>query len=374
MEITIIIALVLYALAIVMAIKLIKNVLVAIGTILLISLLLMAGTGLFVYNEIDEMQQTFPVSNNLVLLTDGATVFSGAVILPSTEDVLHESIRFLEDAEIADLESHLAEEDYDAMRSVVSTSDFIDEDVMEAEDLLDETYKIFFIDMEVLENSPVEAIDLGALAGMDPAESIFLPIPREDSLEIIRSDDPWALLLNFVHVPTPDLEDLERQLEEQGFEILDETEDELNETIDETRQEVVDGLREGLEVQFGHADLPTMMFLLNLFSVMEQEGADGMMYLYRQYSDENIYIKDGSIIFDLLRLSPDALVTAVIRETHNAASSMGDRIADEVAEENLPVEDGDVDDGDDGIPDIDEIADMDEDEMDEALEELMEDA
>ena len=351
MEVTIIIALILYALAIILAIKLIKNVLVTIGTIIVISLLLMAATGLFVYNEIDELQNTLPVSNNLVLLTEQQQVLSGAVILPMDGGMLHEGIKFLDNETINYLSDYLSSEDYDSMLDVVRTSDFMDSQIISERDLLDETYKIFFIDMNVLKESPVDVINLAELAGVDSGEFIFNQIPRDSVIEMIRSDDPWSLLADFIDVSVPDLSALEAQLEQQGLEILDETYDDLNNRTDEIKDEIISGLREGLISQFGNDDLSSLLFLLNLFSLIENEGAEGMMYLYNQYSDENIYIKDDSIIFSLLRLSPDALINAVINEAHNAASSMSDQVSERISDEANNQE---------TISDIDEIEDFDE--------------
>ena len=359
MEVTIIIALILYALAIILAIKLIKNVLVTIGTIIVISLLLMAATGLFVYNEIDELQNTLPVSNNLILLTEQQQVLSGAVILPIEGGMLHEGIKFLDNETVDYLSSYLSSEDYDSMLNVIRTSDFVDSQIIEERDLLDETYKIFFIDITVLKESPVNEINLAELAGVDSGDFIFDPIPRDSVIEIIRSDDPWLLLADFIDVSVPDLSALETQLEQQGLEILDETYDDLDNRTDEIKNEIISGLREGLISQFGHDDLSSLLFLLNLFSLIENEGAEGLMYLYTHYSDENIYIKDDSIIFSLLRLSPDALITAVINEAHNAASSMSDQVSDRIAEEASNQE---------SISDLDEVEKLDESNYD--LEEL----
>ncbi|MFP4656886.1 MAG: hypothetical protein ACLFNK_04905 [Candidatus Woesearchaeota archaeon] len=333
MEITIIIALVLYALAIIMAIKLIKNVIVTIGTILLISLLLVAGTGLFVYNEVVEFQETFPVSNNLLLLTEGEDLMSGVVMLPSTGDGIQESMKFLNTTMLDSLEAHLSSEEFDEIRGVVKTSDYIDEETIEQNDYLEETYKVVFIEMDVLKDSPVGDIDLAALAGTTEADSIFSTIPKEDSIEIIKSDEPWDLVHDFVDVGEPDLSGLEASLEDRGFEILNETEEDINNSVNEMKAEIVEGLREGMRVQFGNDDLGSLMFLLNVVSIMEQGGTEGMAYLYEQYSEENIYIKDDSIIFDLLRMSPDSLVTAVIRETNTAASGVGDEVADRTSDD-----------------------------------------
>ncbi len=358
MEVTIIIALVLYALAIIMAIKLIKNVLVAIGTILLISLLLISGTGLFVYTEVVELQETFPVSNNLFLLTEGDTVLSGMVMLPVVEDGPAQNMQFLDNESISSLNAYLSSEDFDSMRDVVRTSDFLDEDIVSENDLMDETYKIVFFELAVIESSPVEEIDLAALAGVDHGGDIFRPIPREDSILMIREDEPWERLANFIGPEAPDLSELEASLEEQGFEIINETED-IDEAVDESRKEIVDGLRRGMLEQFGNDDLGSLMFMLNIFSIFEQEGPEGLMYLYEHYSAENIYIRDESIIFDLLRLSPDALVTAVINEAHNAASAVGGEVADRVSDDIEDAQEEAVDEDDDSeeIPDLDDVAD-----------------
>ena len=322
MEVSIIIGLVLYAVCIFLIIKFVKNILVAIGTVLLFSVLFIAGTGFFIYGEVMELQQEFPISNNLLLLRNNDEIVAGLVLLPSQEDGLMDNLRILDDSHISLLSSHLASEDEDSMFDVVRSSDFLSSEMIEENELNDDTYKIIFVEMSVLEEAPVDAIDFSEVTGQTPEESLFEPIPMTTIIEMFESDDPWELMIDYIRsdIQTPDLSELEQMLEEMNLTIIESGYD-----VD-PRRDTLDGLRVGLVEQFGNDDMKGFAFLLSLATISTYENAEGVKYLFSKYKDEEIYIRDTSIIFDLIRLSPNALIDAVVQESGNVVTEARDRI------------------------------------------------
>ena len=335
MELSIIIGLVLYAACIFLIIKFVKNILVAIGTILLFSVLFLTGTGFFIHSEISELQQEFPVSNNLLLLRDGDQVLAGLVILPSEDNNLMDGLRILEYHHIGNLSEHLASDNEDLMFEVVRSSNFIDEEIIENSEFRDNTYKIIFVEASVIEDSPFGYIDFSSLTGMDPEDSIFKPIPSSSVLDIMKSDDPWELLLDYVREDdvSVDFSEFEQMLEEMNLTIVE------SGFENDPRVDKLDAIRFGLVEQFGNDDVGGFLFLLSLASISTNEDAEGIRYLFSKYKDEEIYIRDTSIIFDLLRLSPNALIDRVIQESGNAVQEVRSRVESEFDEDVIDYED-----------------------------------
>ncbi len=341
MEISIIIGLVLYALAIILTIKLAKNVLIAIGTILLISVLLVAGTGFFIYSDISGIQDRLPSSNNLILLREGDDVHAGVAVMPG-ESFSIENLVMLDDDPLQRISDYMSDGEDDAMFGVVRTSDFMDEEMMEELDLYDETYKILFVDMTVLEDSPADTIDVSSIAGGE-AGVLVEEIPKETSLEMIRDDSMgWSNVTQYINVDgmMPDTDDIEASLEDMGMDVVDTGEDEL-------RDEMLEGIREGLVEEFGNDDIGGFFFFLSMASIIDHQ--DGMRYLLDSYRDEDIYVEESSITFDLLRMSPDVLLDAVLSETQGLAeeaSSYGQEQTQDEAPQQVdsPEEDVDIED------------------------------
>ena len=322
MEVSIIIGLVLYAVCIFLIIKFVKNILIAIGTILLFSILFIAGTGFFIYGEVMELQQEFPISNNLLLLRDGDQIVTGLVLLPSQEEGLMDNLRILDDSHIMSLTNYLETDDEEAMLDVVKSSDFIPYELIDESEFNDDTYKIIFVEMSVLEESPVEAIDFSEVTGQSPEESLFNPIPMTTIVDIFYSEEPWEIMIEYIKsdMLSPDLSEIEQMLEEMNLTVVDSGYD-----VD-PRRDTIDGLRVGLIEQFGNDDLKGFAFLLSLATISTHENTEGVKYLFSKYKDEEIYIRDTSIIFDLIRLSPNALIDAVVQETGNVAGEIRERV------------------------------------------------
>ncbi len=333
-EVSIIIGLVLYAICIFLIIKFVKNILVAIGTVILFSVLFIAGTGFFIYGEIMELQQEFPISNNLLLLRDGDTVSAGIVLLPSQEEGLMDNMRILNDSQIMQLSNYLANDNEEAMFDVISSSDFMSAEVIASNEFNDDTFKIVFVEMSVLEEAPVSSIDFSDITGQSPEEALFDPIPMTTIIELFDSDDPWGLMLNYVRsdLQAPDLSELEQMLEEMNLTIIESGYD-----LD-PRADVLDSLRFGLVEQFGNDDIRGFAFLLSLATISTYERSEGVKYLFSKYKDEEIYIRDTSILFDLIRLSPNALIDAVVQETGNVAGEIRERVESEVDDTDVDVE------------------------------------
>ncbi|MFW6231111.1 MAG: hypothetical protein ACOC32_03755 [Nanoarchaeota archaeon] len=326
MEITIIIGLVFFALSIFLVFKFIKNVAVAILTALTISVLLVAGVGFFVFDEVQEMQERFPTSNNLVLLRDGDTVMTGLVLLPAEEMDLMEQMKFLDRTSIDELTSKLSAGEMDKMFTVVETSSYLPEDMLQRRGYSEDTYKIIFVDYSVLKDSPVTELDVSRITDASGSDTIIKPIPQEDVLKLLKAADPWEELFPYVNLrgdalDTLDTDELEERFDGMNFTIVETPEDAM-------KREILDQIRGQLEEQFGTDDIKGLLFLLEMAAIFNHNDTEGMLYIFEKYQGEEIAVQNQSIIFDLARLSPTSLIEAVVSETGNAANDIKAKVDD----------------------------------------------
>jgi hypothetical protein len=317
-EVTIIIGLVLFAVAIFLAFKLIKNVLVAVATIFGISIVLIAGLSFFLYSEVSEIQTEFPNSNNLVLLKQGDKILTGIVLLPSEELDLVNGMKIIEQEDIDALSEFLADGDIEGMHSVVRSSDFLPEEVVEQAGYNDDTYKIVFVEYDVLKNAPIDELDVSDITGT--TGSILEPIPQEEVLSLLESENPWDGLTEYVVTGQEQFEEeVAEQFEEMNFTVVGSSDDDL-------REELLDGMKTQLNEQFGTDDIKGLIFIMDLSAIASAEDAEGLKYLFSEYKDENIFLSETSVLFDLIRLSPNSLIDAVVDQTGVAVSEVKGKV------------------------------------------------
>lgn len=309
---------VLFAVAIFLAIKFIKNVVAAIFTVFLISIVLVAGTGFFVYHDVNELQTEFPNSNNLLLLKQGDKILTGIVLLPSEQLDLINNMKMLKPEHIEALSNYLAKNDMNGMLSVVKSSDFLPENVLNDSGYNDETYKIVFVDYNVLKDAPLDKLDVSDITGN--SGSILDPIPQEDVLNILDSETPWKDLEKYVVTGQKGLEQqIADKFKDMNFTVIETSNDEL-------RVEILDGLRKQLVQRFATDDVKGLIFVMDLTAIVNSNGADGLKYIFSQYQNESIYLSKSSILFDLIKLSPNSLINAIVDQAGNAAGEMKDKV------------------------------------------------
>ena len=323
MEITIIISLILFAISVLLVFKFIKNIVAALASVVLLSLVFVAATGFFVYNDIRELQEKFPASTNVVLLTSEDEVLTGLILLPSDDFDPVGSMRMMSNTTLQEFDDLYSEDDIEAMKGVLKTSDFFDDERIENNGFADRTYKLIFVDYEVLTDAPIQTINVSSMVGASSESSKIRAISKDEALELLESDDPWVDFVEYVSVDSrmEAVESIQDQFNGTDLEIM------TNETKAELISETADEIEAIMTDQFGSSDLKALIFMLNIGAILDEEK-EGVTYLFTQFKDENIHLSDESVVFDVARLSPESLLTSVLDEGKNAAGEARSAVID----------------------------------------------
>lgn len=319
MEITIIIGLVLFLVCVFLAIKLIKNLLLSIGTILLLSLIFIAGTGFFLYTEAMDIKDNFPTSVNQFLLVDGDDILTGMVLLPSDKFNPMESLKPLPSEKEADLKSHFKTNEYNLMLSDITQSDF------NLTGYNENSYLTVFIDMSVVENSPMNSFDLSAIMD-DPALNSVGALDKDFIINLLRSEDAWDYLTSYlVDNMTFDIDSF---LAASGndnpldFILPEDVELTVEQKTQLVEEKIIPVLKSALRGSLGTTDLKPVVFMLFMGGTATHD--EGLKYMFLQYKAENMYVYPQNIIFDIFRLSPASLFNKVLE---NAKGAIGEIIS-----------------------------------------------
>ncbi|OVE74676.1 hypothetical protein BVX95_01500 [archaeon D22] len=159
----------------VLSFKLLKNVVKAALVVLMIISLVSLAFGIYVYRDVQDIQENFLTEDKLFIFEDDGNIISAF----TAKSLNLEDIEFKTDAQIANLSEYLSENSYDA--------------------LLADNYKVISFDMTIFDAIIDKGIyfeDMGMLAQMGVEEKIFLD--KEKINLTLNSDDPRNIILGDV--------------------------------------------------------------------------------------------------------------------------------------------------------------------------------
>lgn len=325
MEIAIIIGFVLFLVCIFLAFKFIKNILLAIGAVFLFTIFFVGGIAAFTYSEVKEMQAYGLTSANQLLLVDDDEVITGVTILPAKKFSPLDNLKPLSEQTVDELSTLYQNKEKKQMLKVTKLSEFYTPEEIEMEQYKEEVYKIVFIEMDVLENSPLDSFKFSDVLGEDAAIADALgEFSRGDIIELLSSEDEWEFMtehvmenFDFSGSAVSNLvseDDLPTGMSIEDLADIEDITLSGEQKLSIVEEQVISMLRSVLLDMFGTDDLKLVMFVLNVGAIAGSDEVDGITYLFKEYKQKRIDIYPSSIIFDIIRLSPDSLIDKVKSE------------------------------------------------------------
>jgi len=274
----------------------------------------------FAYHDIRELKRNFPISPNLMLLTEDHEVIAGIILLPTKTTNgfdLMESLTFADADDCQELGSALSTRQIEGMLSVVTSSDYLEEDEIVTRQLKDKTHRIVTVDFSVLRESPFQQFDIGKYLkhAIQEIPSVNrLLVDKELFISILLSDRPWDTLTDFLmdslgsetNRTIAEHQNLPPGLSIDGLSIPEELKRVLLNRL------VIEPAKKQMEESFGLADLKPIAFMAYISLVIETRNGEGIKYLFSKFKSNEINIYPNTFIFDIMRLIPRPIFNAIV--------------------------------------------------------------
>lgn len=277
----ILVGLVLFVVASIVLLKIIKHTIVAIFSIIGLFLLLSAGVGFMVYNDVMEIKDNVMEKPSVFLLVEQEEVMAGVIFNPSIEQ-LEEAVSPLGQDEIIYIEEK--EDDYDTIITEMK-------DV--STDLDAELFRIVEFDKSIIEESEVETINIQ-----------FFEIEKEQLLMLLESDSILDDIVDIILEDQQLWQSIQAELPDVDIEGL-------------AKEEIMYDLQTYMgDFAQTNTEIKGILFMLALGSIFEGNPSEGAVYFYDCFKEEKINIHPESISFSLLKLSPKNIVEAIIEQVN----------------------------------------------------------
>lgn len=283
----------LFILAAIVLLKVIKHIFVAILSVLGLFIILVAAVGFSTYNDVMDIRERVQEETTLLVLEDeDSEVIAGIAVNPSIEPI-EEGIMPLDDRNIDFINNGIEKGDKDSIITGLQERSLV---------VNNSLFRIITISIDVLERAPLEEIDLE-----------MVKVPKEDMIDILMGDDVYGDITDLVMEDEDFLNTLEQNIPD--------TTDLSIDIENMAREELTAEIKESLS-GYGNSDeqVKGVMFMLFMSSMVKDNTTESIEYLYNNYREEKIDIYPESITFSLLKLSPKQITEQVIKqvsEEHN---------------------------------------------------------
>lgn len=284
MELFIMIGLVLFIVAAIILLKVMKHVFTAVISVIGLFLVLTAAVGFIAYNDVMEIKDTAPNTPNLFLLNDRTDIIAGVAFDPDTKPI-EEGIKPLDQEQLDFVISN---------RKNLEREKTIEELKDEVDEIDEELFKIITFDINVIEEAPLEELNLQ-----------FINIEKETIIDLLRSEDIYGDISELMVEEDSVMEEMQ---EEMPFDIN---------VSDIAKEELEKQARDALE-EFASTEeeLKGMLFMLSIGAIVEENTMDGVRFMFENYKEDDITIYPETITFSILKLSPQSLVNQIIQEVN----------------------------------------------------------
>ena len=302
--------------------KFIKHVFLASLAIFGLLLILTAIFGYSIYKDAMQIKDDAPNKPTLFVLTnEDDEILTSFLLDPTQKDSLQEMIIPLDSDSNQNLEAVLNENPSNILEEVNSNTG-IDQ----------ELFKIVDFDISVIENSPIETVDMQ-----------ILNVSKDDVVEILESDDVYSTMVD-VALASPEIKsqiielvkiELESgtgmSLEELGLSDEDIDQIDINNI---PKEEIIEQLKSGFLSDLAESpdELKSMIFLGFITKASADNPEEMVKYYFENYKDGSITVMPDSISFALLKMSPKAIISEAINiaksnipqgiDANNESSSM----------------------------------------------------
>ncbi len=281
---------------------------------------LMALIVYLAYHDIKELQRNFPISPNLMLLTKDHEVIAGIILLPTKTTNgfdLKESLTFVDAEDCQELTSALSTKQVEAMLSVVTSSDYFEEEEVVTWQLKDKTHRIVAVDFSVLRESPFQQFEIGKYLKDTTREmptGSKLLVDKQLFISILISDRPWDTLTDFL------MDNFDREINRIILEYQELppglSVDDLSIPEDQKRdlvnRSIIEPVKKQIEEHFGMPDLKPIAFMAYISLVVSTKNGKGIKYLFSKFKSNEINIYPSTFVFDIMRLIPGSILNTII--------------------------------------------------------------
>jgi hypothetical protein len=281
LQVLILLGVLLFVVAAITLLKIIKHTIAAIFSIIGLFLILVAATGFLVYTDVMSIKDNVLSKPSLILLEGNNSVIVAGLIVEPDIQPIEKGVIFLNKGQIEKIKETL---------KTKKPNELVKETKEIEPKLEDELFKVIIFKEKFIDNSPIQKINLQAME-----------VDKKDIIVLLNSNSLYYELAteivdegSLTSMPLP-------------FDITD-----------EDKAEIAEGIKDSLkEFASDEEQAKSMMFALSVAAVFQEEKENTVKYVFSEFQKGNIAIYPDSITFSILRLAPQSIVTQVIEQLKN---------------------------------------------------------
>ncbi|MFP4111538.1 MAG: hypothetical protein ACLFPQ_06910 [Candidatus Woesearchaeota archaeon] len=283
LEVLIFIGLMLFIIAAIVLLKVVKHLFVAIISIIGLFLLLLAGVGFTVYDDVTDIREQITEQPSILVLQEDGNIIAAVGIDPEAETIEQGLIPLGED-DINFIEETRERDESAPLTGLKEFSPDIEKDV----------FKIIEFDMAVLEDAPVDEMSVE-----------FVNLQREDVIALMRSDDLYSDMAGMVLDDPEFMEMIQSQISP-----------DMDINLEDIEKDEFEGiLKESLsDFGSGETEIKGVLFVMFTAYMVKEGGSESIEYIYSNFREKNIIIYPESITFSVLKLAPKSIIEQVISQ------------------------------------------------------------